>query len=209
MQAQNRMKFFDDKNREEREFQVGEMVYLKLQPFRQNSVSLRKNLKLSSRYYGPYLIIERIGKVAYKLDLPNSYKIHPVFHVSLLKKYLGKDTVPVRELPGTDVDGLFQIEPCAVLNTRFVCHAGLEVPQLLVQWLSSAPEIATWEDLNFLRKKFRSFDPCGQGSCHGGGIVMANMRDMLDGVLGKKGKGEKLGFQSQLGTDGGNNRCFK
>lgn len=82
--AQNRMKQNADKHRVERSFEVGDGVYLKLQPYGQSSIALRRNLKLSSKYYGPSKILQKVG--AYKLELPADAPIHPVFHVSMLKK---------------------------------------------------------------------------------------------------------------------------
>ena len=73
----------------DREFAVGDWVYLRLQPFRQSSLPWCKNLKSSPKFYGPFQITHCIGVVAYKLDLGASSRIHPVFHVSALKQQLG------------------------------------------------------------------------------------------------------------------------
>ncbi|GJY29037.1 retrotransposable element Tf2 [Tanacetum coccineum] len=79
---QNRMKQQSDKNRPERVLLVGDWVWLKLQPHRQE-----KQNKFSPKYYGPFEVISKVGDVAYKLNLPEYSQIHDVFHVSQLNKY--------------------------------------------------------------------------------------------------------------------------
>jgi hypothetical protein len=68
--ARKHMKHQSDKHRQERSFDVGDWVYIKLQPHVQQSVTCGTNQKLSYKYFGPYLIIQKIGHVAYKLQLP-------------------------------------------------------------------------------------------------------------------------------------------
>lgn len=80
--AQHRMKHYADLQRSEKEFAVGDLVYLKLQPYIQSSVAPRSNQKLSFRYYGPFKVLARVGTVAYHVQLPDECKIHPVVHVS-------------------------------------------------------------------------------------------------------------------------------
>lgn len=77
IRVQNKMKVSADKTRIFREFEVNDLVFLKLQPYIQNSVALRSNQKLAYKYYGPYRILARVGKVAYRLELPDTSRIHP------------------------------------------------------------------------------------------------------------------------------------
>jgi hypothetical protein len=57
----------------------------------------KKDNKLSPKYYGPYKVLQKIGTMAYKLELPTSSRVHPVFHVSCLKKFIG-DKIPVQTI---------------------------------------------------------------------------------------------------------------
>jgi hypothetical protein len=71
-----------DKYRTERNFSPGDMVFLKLQPYVQSSVARRAHHKLSFKFFGPFRVLERISKVAYKLALPKGSSVHPIFHGS-------------------------------------------------------------------------------------------------------------------------------
>ena len=82
MKAQQQMKKNADRKRMDIEFNKGDMVLVKLQPYRQNSVALRRNQKLRMRYFGPFPIIKKVGPIAYKLLPPYHVKTHHVFHYS-------------------------------------------------------------------------------------------------------------------------------
>lgn len=137
--AQQRMKSQADKNRSERPFSVGESVYLKLQPYIQTSVIPRSNNKLSFKFFGPYEILEKIGPVAYKLQLPSTSVIHPAFHVSQLKKAPGKDSPIFPDLPPTDLPCRYLSRSCSAdwslaalkLYFKFLCN-GLVLLSLCV-----------------------------------------------------------------------------
>ena len=93
LRAQARMKRQADRGRSERHFTVGDMVFLKLQPYIQSSLFHRSNNKLSFKFFGPFPVIQKIGPVAYKLLLPPGAVVHPVFHVSQLRSSPGNQQV--------------------------------------------------------------------------------------------------------------------
>lgn len=81
------------------------MVYLMLQPYRQSTLRKSGVEKLKPRYYGPFKVIRRVGKVAYELDLLTGSRVHNVFHVSRLEKALGRHIIPSTTLPPLDDEG--------------------------------------------------------------------------------------------------------
>lgn len=75
-----------DKGRVEKEFTIGDSVFVKLKPYMQQSVEFRQNNKLSPLYFRPYIVKNKIKAVAYRLKLPSGSAIHLFFHVSQLKR---------------------------------------------------------------------------------------------------------------------------
>ena len=100
---QQRMALTTNKSRRHHTFDVGDWVLLRRQAYRQMSLLARGQYKVSRKFYGPYPISRRIGEVSYELLLPPSSKIHPVFHISLLKPYHGPKPPPSFHMPQEDV----------------------------------------------------------------------------------------------------------
>lgn len=172
-----RMKHQADKKRVERVFQVGDSVFIKLQPYIQSSVAPRAHHKLLFKYYGPYAILERIGESAYRVQLPKGSRIHPVLHVSQLKKALGAHCQVQAQLP--TVDDQFAV-PMRVLQRRFRQKGQVMVPQALIQWSDQPESLATWEDLEELRQRFPRAPAWGQAVFQGRGNVNSSTGTTAD-----------------------------
>lgn len=99
LQAQSTMKAYQDKFRREVQFEVGDWLWLRLRQRTASGITGPSVSKLGPKFYGPYKVLERIGDVSYKLQLPARAKIHDVFHVSLLKKFVGDPPAQVAPLP--------------------------------------------------------------------------------------------------------------
>ncbi|XP_073111078.1 uncharacterized protein [Elaeis guineensis] len=109
--------------------------------YAQQSV-MRGSPKFQAKYYGPYQIIECIGKTAYKLHLPSDALIHNVFHVSLSKP-AHASVVASSELPPLSHQST--VLPQAILDRRMVKRKNAAATQFLVHWQSSSPVDAMWE----------------------------------------------------------------
>ncbi|GJT28910.1 ty3-gypsy retrotransposon protein [Tanacetum coccineum] len=155
--AKHRMKMQANRNRRDVEFRSGDMVLVKLQPYRQITLAKRYSNKLAKRYYGPFEVLERVGKVTYRLALTDSSKIHLVFHVSLLKLFLGTGQEAVTNFSeGAHEDQPVE-QPLAICATRIVLQKGIPARQVLVQWSGSSPKKATWEWLSEFKTAYPSY----------------------------------------------------
>ncbi|KAL8154550.1 hypothetical protein AgCh_000060 [Apium graveolens] len=152
LQAQDIMKNNYDKSHREVHFEVGDLVLLKLQPYRQLSLASNRNKKLSPRYYGPFTIQAKIGTVAYRLQLPQAVKIHPVFHVSCLKKFQGSidETSPIY----LDIQqGEVLPSPKAVVDKKIIAGEY----HILIHWDGLSPSKASWESAQLIEKQYPTF----------------------------------------------------
>ncbi|KAK9134740.1 hypothetical protein Syun_014070 [Stephania yunnanensis] len=163
--AQSKMKATADTHRRNMEFSIGDLVYLKIRPYRQRSLARRPNEKLSPRFFGPFKVLERVGVVAYKLELPPSTSIHPVFHISQLRPVLGS-TDRVQPLPASLTDEMeWSVVPAQAAGFRRT-ERGREV---LIYWKDLPTFEATWELVDVIRHQFPEFHledkvgSCGDG----------------------------------------------
>lgn len=118
-------------------FKIGDFVYLKNSPVKGVNIFDKKR-KLSPQYVGPFRILSHFGKVVYELELPADLaSVHPVFHVSLLKKCIG-DLAVVVPLESLDIqNGLSYKElPVEILDRQIRRLRNQEVPLVKVLWLN-------------------------------------------------------------------------
>ncbi|XP_070020956.1 uncharacterized protein LOC142178442 [Nicotiana tabacum] len=156
-QAQACMKFYADRLRSERILEVGDQVYLKLQPYRQSSIDVRRNMKLCAKYYGPYKIEQKIRSIAYRLQLSLKSQIHPVFHVSQPKRRIGSTIVLAQQPSLCDMEGKVLIQPVAILQRKMIrVNNGVGV-KVLVQWANLSEKEVSWEDWSYIKHRFPEF----------------------------------------------------
>ena len=106
-----------------------------------------KKKKLAPRYIGPFEILERIGMVAYRLALPpNMSQVHPMFHVSMLRKYISNPS-HVLQPQNVEVneDLVYEEEPVAIMDYQVRQLRLKAIPMVKVLWRNNNVEEHTWE----------------------------------------------------------------
>jgi hypothetical protein len=152
VQAQQLAKhYYDDRHREV-EYAVGDWVWLRLLHRSTQSLDPQAKRKLGPRYARPFAILERIGQLAYRLQMPDGARIHDVFHVGLFKPYHGAAPTATQALPPT-ADGRLLMSPAKVLRAQL--RRG--VWYLLVQSKGLPEEEATWEQRDEFQQHYPDY----------------------------------------------------
>ncbi|GKC60612.1 putative reverse transcriptase domain-containing protein [Tanacetum coccineum] len=153
--AQDRQKSYADLKRKPMEFEVGDMVMLKVSPWK-GVVRFIKRGKLNPRYVGPFKVLAKVGDVAYKLELPQELsRAHHTFHVSNLKKCYAEEPL-VMPLEGVHIDDMLQImeEPVEILEREIKRLKQSRIPLIKVRWNSRRGPEFTWEREDSFKEKY-------------------------------------------------------
>ncbi|GJY46062.1 hypothetical protein Tco_0435125 [Tanacetum coccineum] len=153
--ACDRQKSYADLKRKPMEFQVGDRVMLKVSPWK-GVIHFGKQGKLNPRYVGPFKVLEKIGSVAYKLELSQELsRVQNIFHVSNLKKCYSDEPLAV-PLEGLHVDDKLQFveEPFEIMEWEIKRLKRSRIPLVKVRWNSRRGPKFTWEREDSFKKKY-------------------------------------------------------
>ena len=134
---------------------MGDHVFLKISPMK-GVMRFGKKEKLAPRYIGPYEILDRVGKVSYILALPpHLSQVHPVFHISLFRKYVPNEmhVLPVQEILIRD-DLSYEEQPVAIVDRQIRKLRRREIVMLKIHWQRHSLEKCTWESEQAMKEKY-------------------------------------------------------
>ncbi|XP_039155602.1 uncharacterized protein LOC120287026 [Eucalyptus grandis] len=153
--AQSRQKSYADKHWRPLEFQVGDHIFLK-GVTNEGYFALRQEGKMSSRYVGPFEILERIGTLPYRLALPPRLaQVRDVFHVSMLRTYESNLT-RMLNLEELDMDDrvLYVENPVQIMDWKDLILHTKTIPLVKVIWQHHGTEGATWKSENSMGQRY-------------------------------------------------------
>jgi hypothetical protein len=141
------------------QFEAGDHVYLKVSPMK-GVKRFGVIGKLSPRYIGSFPILEKCGKVTYKLELPPSLAgVHDIFHVSQLKKCLKAPVdVVLPKVAPLDTDLTYPEHPIKILDQKSRATRRKTIKFYKIQWSNHTEEKVTWESEDFLRSHHADFE---------------------------------------------------
>jgi hypothetical protein len=153
--AQSRQKSYADVRRRDLEFAVGDQVLLRVSPTK-GVVRFGVSKKLSPRYIGPFTILARVGSLAYRLHLPDSMAgVHPVFHVSMLRKFLRDPDHQIEMEPiAVQQDLTMECRPVRTLESSERVLRKRSIKYVKVLWTNQSEREATWELEELMRQKY-------------------------------------------------------
>ncbi|XP_027181721.1 uncharacterized protein LOC113780102 [Coffea eugenioides] len=158
--AQSRQKSYKDNRRKDLEFAVGDQVFLKITPLKASLIT-GKGKKLQPKFVGPYKILQRVGNVAYRLELPPSLsRIHNIFHVLMLKKYHPDPSHVLQpENIGIDEALTYEEKSIKLLDHKMKGLRNKRIPLVKILWRNHGLEEATWEVEEEIREKYPDLFP--------------------------------------------------
>jgi hypothetical protein len=137
-------------------------------------VTTAAHTKLGPKFYGPFQIVQRIGSVSYRLQLPAKARIHDVFHVALLKKFEGTPPDKVVSLPPI-LHGRILPVPEKVGKARL--NRG--VWEVLVHWLDRSATNTPWEQLEEFKIQYLEVQLADE-------LFVGEESNVIDAFLGRK-----------------------
>jgi hypothetical protein len=166
-QAQQHYKATYDRHHRKLEFAPGQWVWLRLLHRPVASLQVAGRGKLGPKFFGPFRVLERIGDVAYRLELPAGARLHNVFHVGLLKQFYGDPPSQPPVLPPLH-HGRVLVEPDVVLQGRWARGK----KEVLVRWKNAPAAESSWVELEEFRRLFPAFQLEDELLFQGGRDVM-------------------------------------
>lgn len=166
-QAQAVAKRNYDRGHRELLYAVGDWVWLRLHHRPAATVTGPQRGKLQPRYFGPYKIIEVINQVACCLELPPGLRLHPVFHVCLLKKFVSDPPATPPSLPPIHHRAMVPIPERAL--KAWLCRG---VCQILVRWQGLPASSTSWEDIPQFQQRYPHFQLADDLLLEGGGVML-------------------------------------
>ena len=153
--AQSRQKSYYDNSRRKIEFEIRDMVFLKVTPIK-GVMRFGKKGKLSPKFVGLFEILKRIGKVAYKLALPSTLaRVQNVFHVSMLRKYIPDPSHVLNYEQLKIKDNLtYEEVPIQILDHNDHVLRTKTIPLVKVLWKNHTVEEVSWEREDEMKSKY-------------------------------------------------------